>query len=79
MPKPKQCKTEHNENPIPFRSGFEFVDGAMRQASFGTIEELRRAVEAWATISNEKLNGIQWLFSVEKARAKLKSLYPIIE
>ena len=45
----------------------------VRHRRFGTFEELR------ATVCNEKLKGIQWHFNVEKARAKLKSLYPIIE
>jgi len=44
-----------------------------------TIDELYRAVEAWSATGNEKLKGIQWHLNVEKARAKLKSLYPIIE
>ena len=51
----------------------------VRHRRFGTIEELRRAVEAWAAACNEKLKGIQWHFNVEKARAKLKSLCPIIK
>ena len=47
---------------------------------FGTIEELRRAVESWAAACNEKLKGIQWHFNVEKARIKLKTLsgYPVV-
>jgi hypothetical protein len=28
---------------------------------------------------NAKKKGIQWQFNIEKARTKLKSLYPIIE
>jgi len=51
----------------------------VRHRRFGTIEELRREVAAWAAACNEKLKGIQWQFNVEKARAKMKSLYPIIE
>jgi hypothetical protein len=34
-------------------------------------------VGAWTTERNEKKKGIQWHFNVEKARAKLKALYPI--
>jgi transposase len=46
---------------------------------FGAIEELQRAVEAWMTERNEKKKGIQWQFTTEKARVKLKALYPVIE
>ena len=51
----------------------------VRHRRFGTLEELRAAVESWAAACNEKIKGIQWHFNVEKARAKLKSLYPIIK
>jgi len=51
----------------------------VKHRRFGTIEELRKEVEAWATACNENLKGIQWHFNIEKARAKLKSLYPIIK
>jgi hypothetical protein len=51
----------------------------VRHRRFGTIEVLRRAVESWMTERNGKKKGIQWHFNVEKARVKLKSLYPIGE
>jgi len=51
-----------------------------RQAISGrrieSIEMLRGETSAWADSSNEKQRGIDWQFTVEKARAKLKSLYP---
>ena len=40
------------------------------------IEMLRAETSAWADCSNEKQRGINWQFTVEKARVKLKSLYP---
>ena len=40
------------------------------------IEMLRGETSAWADSSNEKQRGIDWQFTVEKARVKLKSLYP---
>ena len=40
------------------------------------IEMLRAETSAWADSSNEKQRGIDWQFTVEKARVKLKSLYP---
>ena len=40
------------------------------------IEMLRAETSAWADSNNEKQRGINWQFTVEKARVKLKSLYP---
>ena len=40
------------------------------------IEMLRAETSAWAVSSNEKQRGVDWQFTVEKARVKLKSLYP---
>ena len=51
-----------------------------RQAISGrrieSIEMLRSEISAWADSSNEKQRGIDWQFTVENARVKLKSLYP---
>jgi len=51
-----------------------------RQAISGrrieSIEMLRREISAWADSSNEKQRGIDWQFTVENARVKLRSLYP---
>jgi len=41
-----------------------------------SIEMLRGETSAWADSSNEKQRGVDWQFTVEKARIKLKSLYP---
>jgi len=40
------------------------------------IEMLRAETSAWADSSNKKQRGVDWQFTVEKARVKLKSLYP---
>ena len=40
------------------------------------IEMLRTETSAWANASNEKQRGIDWQFTIEKSRVKLKSLYP---
>ena len=40
------------------------------------IEMLRAETSAWADSSNEKQRGVNWQFTVEKARVKLMSLYP---
>ena len=42
------------------------------------IEMLRAETSAWADSSNEKQRGVDWQFTVEKARVKLKSLYPYL-
>ncbi len=41
-----------------------------------SIEMLRAETSAWAGNSNEKQRGVDWQFTIEKARVKLKSLYP---
>ena len=46
---------------------------------FETIEELRKAVFAWAKQCNDKQKGVIWQFNCEKARIKLHSLYPKIK
>jgi len=40
------------------------------------IEMLRAETSAWAGSSNEKQRGVDWQFTVEKARGKLRPLYP---
>lgn len=42
----------------------------------GNIAELRRQTAAWATASNGKQRGVDWQFTIDDARFKLKSLYP---
>ena len=51
----------------------------VKHRCFGTAEELRNAVEAWAAEANEKQKGVKWQFTTEKARIKLVSLYPKIK
>lgn len=41
-----------------------------------SIEMLRAETSAWADCSNEKKRGVDWQFTIEDARVKLKSLYP---
>lgn len=43
------------------------------------IEMLREEADAWATSSNNKQRGVDWQFTIENARHKLKSLYPKIK
>ena len=42
------------------------------------IETLRKETAAWAVSSNERQRGVDWQFTIEDARHKLKSLYPNI-
>lgn len=42
------------------------------------IETLRRETAAWSLSSNERQRGVDWQFTIEDARHKLKSLYPKI-
>ena len=43
-----------------------------------TVKEIRREVKAWQNHRNNKLSKIDWQFTNEKARIKLKRLYPSI-
>ena len=45
----------------------------------GKIQQLRTETEAWSTASNTKQRGVEWHFKIDKARTKLKSLYPKIK
>ncbi len=45
----------------------------------GDIETLREETQAWDTASNDKQRGVDWQFTVNDARTKLKSLYPKIK
>jgi transposase len=42
-------------------------------------ESLIRKVQAWTKYRNEKSTSINWRFTTEDARIKLKRLYPLIE
>lgn len=42
------------------------------------LDTLRNLLKPWAISRNEKQRGIDWQFSSEDARVKLKHLYPII-
>ncbi len=44
----------------------------------GNIEQLREESQAWAAASNHKQRGVDWQFTINDARHKLKSLYPKI-
>ena len=45
----------------------------------GTQAELQRQVEAWQQRRNQKAVTVDWRFTTQDARIKLKHLYPSIE
>ena len=48
------------------------------QKRFSTKLELEKQVQVWASNRNDKQKGVDWQFTTEDARVKLKKLYPII-
>ena len=46
---------------------------------FATINALQSQVKAWAKATNRKQRGVDWQFTVDDARQKLKQLYPKIK
>ena len=44
----------------------------------GDIKELLVEIDAWSVASNTKQRGVDWQFTINDARRKLKSLYPQI-
>jgi len=45
----------------------------------GTIEQMRKEVSAWNKARNKTPSKINWRFTTEDARIKLKRLYPQFE
>jgi hypothetical protein len=52
---------------------------SMHGHRFNTIESIQSQVTAWANATNTKQRGVDWQFTVEDARTKLKHLYPQIK
>jgi hypothetical protein len=46
---------------------------------FATVDELRGETTAWQEYSNARQRGVDWQFTVDDARVKLKSVYPKLE
>jgi len=51
----------------------------IKNRRFENINFLIQETQAWAEKINKTQRGINWQFSIEKARNKLKSIYPKIE
>ncbi len=50
----------------------------LKYRSIGDISTLQKEVEAWAIKRNENQKGVDWQFTINDARYKLKSVYPKI-
>lgn len=48
------------------------------QKRFASKEELEEQVKAWTSQRNDKQKGVDWQFTAQDARIKLKKLYPTI-
>jgi hypothetical protein len=48
----------------------------IRGRRFGTLQMLRKEIAAWGNAINNKQRGVDWQFTIDDARTKLKSLYP---
>ena len=51
----------------------------LHRRRLGDIDQLRAETQTWATASNDKQRGVDWQFTLNDARNKLKSLYPKIK
>ena len=51
----------------------------VKNRRFDSIEFLTQETQAWAKKTNQMQKGVNWQFSIEKARDKLKSIYPKIK
>ena len=49
-----------------------------RRIEESDIETLQTETGAWSIRVNEKQQAVDWRFTIEKARVKLKRLYPKI-
>ncbi|MBK5215141.1 MAG: IS630 family transposase, partial [Flavobacteriaceae bacterium] len=54
------------------------LNGQCLNRHIATIEEIKSEVEAWKNHRNNKTAKINWQFTNDKARIKLKRLYPSI-
>lgn len=45
----------------------------------GAIEDLRSEVQAWEATRNTEQVQVQWRFTIDQARIKLRNVYPVIQ
>jgi hypothetical protein len=51
----------------------------LNKRRIGDIATLQEEVQAWATATNDRQKGVDWQFTINDARLKLKSIYPKIK
>ena len=51
----------------------------LNKRRIGDIVTLQEEVQAWAIAVNDRQKGVEWQFSINDARLKLKSIYPKIK
>lgn len=51
----------------------------LNKRRIGDIFTLQQEVQAWATATNDRQKGVDWQFTINDARLKLKSIYPKIK
>lgn len=51
----------------------------IKNRRFSNIDLLKKETAVWAEKINKTQRGVNWQFSIEKARHKLKSIYPKVE
>ena len=44
----------------------------------GTLAELQQEVRAWETCRNNACVRVNWRFTIDRAREKMRSVYPVI-
>jgi len=50
----------------------------LKDRRIGDLEMLQTEIAAWSTRVNDKQRAVDWQFTIDKARLKLKRLYPKI-
>ncbi len=55
---------------------FAVVDGQCLERRLPTVALVRQEIAAWEAARNAAKATVQWQFTVAKARAKLRHLYP---
>ena len=50
----------------------------LKNRRFSDIETMRKQITTWSKKTNKKQRGVDWQFTVDDARNKLKSIYPKI-
>lgn len=51
----------------------------LNKRRIGDIVTLQEEVQAWANVVNDRQKGVEWQFTINDARLKLKSIYPKIK